>query len=84
MKSSELFGELTEYKKGDIVVWGGYNKAILRIAEDFISNDSCHMTQCARATHKGYNSLHYSNLRLATRQEVELLGNLEILKIKSK
>ena len=77
--NAELFGKNLEYKKGDIVVWKGYNKAILRIGYDFKVNFNAHVLECAKSTHKEYNSLHYTNLRLATDEEKEYLGDLDIL-----
>jgi len=75
----DLWGKNLEYKKGDIVVWKGRNSAILRIAYDFKAEFSSHTLECAKSTIDKYNSLHYSNLRLATDYEVKCLGNLDIL-----
>ena len=76
---SDLYGKKLEYKKGDICVWNGFNKAILRIAQDFEVDFMAHVLECAKSTNRKYNSLHYSNLRLATDEEKELLGDLDIL-----
>ncbi len=76
---SELYGKKLEYKKGDICVWNGLNKAILRIGYDFKVDFRAHVLECAKSTNRKYNSLHYSKLRLATDEEKELLGDLDIL-----
>jgi len=77
--NAELFGKKLEYKKGDIAVWKGNNKAILRIGHDFKADFRAHVLECAKSTNKKHNSLHYSNLRLATDKEVKYLGDLDIL-----
>ena len=77
--NSDLFGKKLEYKKGDVAVWKGHNKAILRIGYDFKADFRAHVLECAKSTNKKYNSLHYSNLRLATDEEIKFLGDLDIL-----
>lgn len=77
--NDNLFVNQLEYKKGDVVVWRGNNPAILRIGHDFKFNNIAFSLECAKTTNKQYNSLHYSHLRIATRQESELLGNLDII-----
>ena len=74
-----LFGKKLEYNKGDIAVWKGHNAAILRIGYDFKADFRAHDLECAKSTDKQYNSLHYSNLRLATDEEIKFLGDLDIL-----
>ena len=81
IKLNNLFGDNTEYKKGNIVVWNGFNKAILRIKYDFKVDFRSHVLECAKATYFRYDSLHYSNLRLANKDEVKRLGNLEIIEL---
>jgi|GEM_PF-3075329 len=77
--NADLFGKNLEYNKGDIVVWKGRNAAILRIGYDFKADFRAHVLECAKSTLKKYNSLHYSNLRLATDEEIKYLGDLDIL-----
>lgn len=79
LTNADLFGKSLKYKKDDIVVWKGQCAAILRIGYDFEVDFSCHRFECAKSTDKRYDSLHYSNLRLATDQEKEILGDLEVL-----
>ena len=76
---TELYGKKLEYKKGDVCVWNGMNKAIVTIGQDFKADFRAHVLECAKSTNKKYNSLHYSRLRLATNQEKELLGDLDFL-----
>ena len=76
---SDLYGQKLEYKKGDVCVWNGKNKAIITIGKDFKADFRAHVLECAKSTNKKYNSLHYSRLRLATNQEKELLCDLDFL-----
>lgn len=76
---TDLYGEKLEYKKGDVCIWNGKNKAIVTIGEDFKADFRAHVLECAKSTNKNYNSLHYRLLRLATDEEKELLGDLDIL-----
>ena len=76
---TDLYGEQLEYKKGDVCVWKGKNKAIVTIGEDFKADFSAHVLECATSTNKNYNSLHYRLLRLATDEEKELLGDLDFI-----
>ena len=76
---TELYGEKLEYKKGDICIWNGMNKAIITISQDFKADFRAHVLECAKSTNKKYNSLHYRLLRLATDEEKELLGGLDFL-----
>ena len=70
------FGIVTQYSKGDIVVWRGYDPAILRVENDWVM-------PVLRKTVKDvsvkinneYNSCHYSNLRFATPKEIAMLGD---------
>jgi len=69
---NEKFGKIQHYEIGDVVVWRGQDPCIGvvkgRIRENHkLSND--------------YNSLHYSNLRLATVKEKIILGEKNILLI---
>lgn len=70
-----LFGKQLDYKIGDIVIWRGQNPAILRIK-------SIKMNHCYEATVNGYNSMHFSHLRLATIKEIQYLGSAEFKIIK--
>ena len=76
---TDLYGEKLEYKKGDVCIWNGKNKAIVTIGEDFKADFRAHVLECAKSTNKNYNSLNYRLLRLATDEEKELLGDLDIL-----
>lgn len=76
--NADLFGKKLEYNKGDVVVWKGNKAAILKIGCDFKCDFRAHVLECAKSTIKEYNSLHYSNLRLATNDEIKLLGDLDI------
>ena len=60
---TELYGKKLEYKKGDVCVWNGMNKAIVTIGQDFKADFRAHVLECAKSTNKKYNSLHYSRLR---------------------
>lgn len=78
--------KLRTYKAGDVVVWSGHNPAIGRVAHDFDSNAArCHVQECTAlqdengGRHPAYNSLHYSNLRPATKLERRALGAFNIL-----
>jgi len=76
---TELYGEKLEYKKGDVCIWNGMNKAIVTIDEDFKADFRAHVLECAKSTNKKYNSLHYRLLRLATDEEKKLLRDLDFL-----
>ena len=78
---TELYGKKLEYKKGDVCVWNGKNKAIITIGKDLKADFRAHVLECAKSTNEKYNSLHYSRLRLATNQEKELLGDLDFLSL---
>jgi hypothetical protein len=79
----DLFGKQLEYKKGDIVIWKGQNPAILRIERDLkVNPNGPSMYNCAKSTHINYDSLHYSNLRIATFREFKYLGSSEFRLIK--
>lgn len=80
------FGKTLIYKKGDIVVWGGHNPAIGRLAFDYDFTGVGTGSYNACAKFKGYerneyNSLHFHNLRMATPTEKEVLGDNEMILI---
>ena len=75
----DLYGQKKEYKKGDVCIWNGMNKAIITIGADFKADFRAHVLECAKSTNKKYNSLHYRLLRLATEEEKKLLGDLDFL-----
>jgi hypothetical protein len=80
---TELYGKKLEYKKGDVCIWNGMNKAIVTIGQDFKADFRAdfrnHVLECAISTNEKYNSLHFTKLRLATDEEKELLGDLDFL-----
>ena len=65
-----LFGKRDDYKKGDVVVWKGDYPCITVI--DRKSGDSW------KSIYHTHDSLHFSNLRNANQDEIELLGEKEI------
>lgn len=69
------YGATRKYKIGDVVVWGGHTPCIGRISAKDSAWDHCY------AISKSHNSLHYSNLRYATPEEIEALGDKNILLI---
>ncbi len=71
------YGEIKEYKKGDVVVWRGQQKCIGKIIGKSIGRFS---NGCWAIDEK-HDSLHYSNLRYATPEEREKLGKRQKLLI---
>ena len=72
------FGDKRDYKKGDICVWRGGFPCICRIK----GSGAGDWSGCFEATLKSHNSMYYSNLRLATKEEAELLKGKEIILLK--
>lgn len=70
------FGKNRYYFHGQICMWRGVNPAIVRIDKN--SDDSCYRT----INTERYNSLHYSNLRPATKAEIKKLGKRNVLRLK--
>jgi hypothetical protein len=68
------FGERNDYKAGEVVVWNGIQPCICRI-EGRAEHDSFDYYSSTVSTHT---SLHYTLLRPATPEEIELLGDNEI------
>lgn len=69
------FGVVKRYDIGDVVVWKGYNPAILRMQNAFSCDTKSPSISYNARVNDRYNSCHYSNLRPATADEVELLGD---------
>lgn len=67
------FGESQHYSQGTICIWRGNEPCIFRVARS--------AGKCFVATARDYNSLHYSNVRIATEKEEELLGDQPIFHI---
>jgi len=67
------FGKITEYKKGDIVVWKGGYPAIGRI------KGKCKIFNDCWDISKTHNSLHFCNLRLANDEEKAALGTKQMI-----
>lgn len=74
-KKKYKFGETKEYKKGDIVVWRGRNPCIGKI--ECRGNEDLHRD--CWVIDEEHNSLHYSNLRYATKKEIKQLGDRQKL-----
>ena len=74
-KKKYKFGETKEYKEGDVVVWGGRKPCIGKIVRR--SNEYLHMN--CWVIDEEHNSLHYSNLRYATKKEIKQLGDRQKL-----
>jgi len=77
--NDERYGKTKIYLEGQVVVWRGYNPAILRIPEDFVLNSFRQNSRTSISFNSIYNSCHYSNIRLATEKEIELLGDKEFI-----
>lgn len=74
-KKKYKFGETKEYKEGDVVVWGGRKPCIGKIVRR--NNEDLHMN--CWVIDEEHNSLHYSNLRYATHEEIKQLGDRQKL-----
>ena len=67
------FGFIKKYKRGDVVVWKGNTPGICCIKKKCkLKDDSYYAT-------KTHSSLHISNLRLATKKEIKLLGTKDFI-----
>lgn len=89
MDSDKRFGKLKEYKKGDIVVWRGAHPCIGKIKRRsyLVSLDSNKTKKLSKDCYfitDSHDSLHHSNLRKATEEEIEALGKNDILLIEQK
>ena len=60
----------TNYKKGDVIVWSGHEPCIGRLDTDM----SAYKFKRCYYVDKEHNSLSYLFLRLATKEEIKLLG----------
>jgi len=73
------FGGNKYYFPGQVVVWRGGEPAILKIKGktmgDFLDKN------CFTSTTDSHTTLHYDNLRPATKREIEILGNRDIILI---
>jgi len=76
-KKKYEYGETMEYKKGDVVFWMGYRKCIGKI----IGKSVGQFSQNCWVIDDEHNSLHYSNLRYATNEEIKQLGDKQKLLI---
>lgn len=74
-KRNYRFGIEKDYKPEDVVVWRGHNPCIGRIKKK-----SPHAMDCFYMSEKR-NSMHYSNLRYATADEIKRLGNQDELAV---
>lgn len=66
------FGLNAYYKKGDICVWKGGNPCIFRI-------NKFNGRNCYSSTSNTHDSLNFRHIRPATKKEIELLGDKNIL-----
>ena len=62
-----------KYNIGDVVKWSGQQPCIGRIIGECTEFEDSY-----KINNDTHNSLHFINLRLATQDEIELLGNKEI------
>jgi hypothetical protein len=78
INKEHLFGVKEKYKKNDIVVWRGQNPAIYRI------KSKCRWdSYSVFLSEENDISLSVENLRLATKKEKEILGDLEFVSIRN-
>lgn len=71
------FGRNYYYFPKQIAVWRGGQPCILRIKRKI--EDNIYSRDCYESTTKTHNSLHYTNLRPATEEEIKLLGRKQVL-----
>lgn len=74
------FGESDNYKKGDIVVWRGRNPCIGKIKKR-ANHTIDYLIGSCWVIDEQHNSLHFSNLRYATHEEIKKLGDKQKLLI---
>jgi len=74
--NAEDFGKLKTYKENDIVVWRGDQPCIGYIAKDCDCTNAKNYNDLLFSIKHFSNSLHFSNIRLATEEEVLVLEKL--------
>lgn len=77
---NNIFGELLLYEKGDVVVWRGKRGAILRIEKKIPHRGNIFYD----STESGWMNLNRKDLRLATKEEVERLGEKNYIMLEVK
>lgn len=83
--NKEDYGKTLSFKKGYVIVWNGLHPAILKVSDDIevevILPFNKNYTDCVSSTYSNWDSLQYEWLRLATKDEIKLIGEKDIYKL---